>query len=207
MSFVIHSRSGPRLIRLALRLALVMVLAVLATAGVAAACPAQPTTTPFTQWGDTNSYFPVPGGSFEGPTTSWRLTNAALTPGNEPFYVNSPSDSQSLTINGGGRAISPVFCIDNTMTSVRFFAVESAPGSDLRVRLVAWTSSQAGMNVIGDLADGSMPSWGPSAALSLNPGFTIPDGQTANAALVFEVPQSGGSWQIDDVYFDPWRTG
>ena len=99
--------------------------AVLAGTGAAfAACPAQPVATPFLQWSDANGYFLVPGGSFEGSSddVGWRLDNASLTSGNESFQVNGSDDSQSLRIDGGGSATSPYFCVDNSMSSLRFFA-------------------------------------------------------------------------------------
>ena len=80
-------------------------LGVLASTGVALAdCPAQSVSTPFSQWGDTNNYFLVPGGNFEGTSdqVGWTLSGASLTPGNEPFYVDGSGDSQSLTISAGG---------------------------------------------------------------------------------------------------------
>ncbi len=55
--------------------------AVLASTGVAfASCPTQPVATPFSQWSDANSYFLVPGGSFEGSSddVGWRLDEREL---------------------------------------------------------------------------------------------------------------------------------
>ena len=120
MSSFVHSR----LRACFLRIAALTCAGLFASAGVAlASCPDQSLTTPFAQWGDTNSYFMIPGGSFEGTSdqVGWTLSGASLTPGNEPFYVNSSGDSQSLTISAGGTATSPFFCVDNTMSDLRFF--------------------------------------------------------------------------------------
>ena len=139
------------------RLAAVTCFALFALPGVAsAACPDQPVSTPFSQWGDTNAYFLAPGGSFEGSTddVGWTLSNASLTPGNEPFLANNSGDSQSLTINGGGTATSPFFCVDNTMSGIRFFAQQVADGSDLRVRALVQTWRGVRSVTLGDLADG-----------------------------------------------------
>ena len=139
---------------------------VLAAPGIAfASCPTQPVTTPFSQWGDNNSYFLVPGGSFEGTAdqVGWTLSGASLTQGNEPFYVNDSSDSQSLTISGGGSATSPFFCVDNTMGSLRFFAQEAAPGGGLHVRALVQTDDGVQTVPIARLLDGSMPSWAPTS--------------------------------------------
>jgi hypothetical protein len=191
------------------RVALTVGLGLFAAPGVAlASCPAPPVSTPFSQWGDTNSYFMIPGGSFEGTAdqVGWTLSGATLTAGNEPFYVNSSTDGQSLTISGGGSATSPFFCVDNTMTSLRFFAQQAAAGGDLQVQAVVQTPNGTQTVPVAELADGSMPSWAPTQPI---PGDTsgLSSDQTLMVALQFNVPASAASWQIDDVYVDPYRSG
>jgi len=191
-----------------LRIAALTCVGVFASTGVAlASCPAQSLSTPFTQWGDNNSYFLIPGGSLEGTPdqVGWTLSGASLTPGNEPFYVNSSSDSQSLTISAGGSATSPYFCVDDTMSDLRFFAQEATAGSDLQVSALIQTDNGVQTVPVEDLADGSMPSWAPTQPVG--DGSGLPDGDTLQVALEFSVPQSAGSWQIDDVYVDPYRSG
>jgi hypothetical protein len=174
-----------------------------------ASCPASPVTTPFAQWGDSNNYFLLSGGSFEGTAdqVGWTLSNASLTSGNEPFYVNDGGDTQSLTIDGGGFATSPFFCVDNTMTSLRFFAQQASAGAGLRVRALV-QSADGGVNSvpIARLTDGSMSSWAPTDVI---PGDTsgLSDDQTLMVALQFTVRPSAASWQIDDLYVDPYRSG
>ena len=170
--------------------------------------PAQPVTTPFSQWGDNNSYFLAPGGSFEGTAdqVGWTLSGASLTQGNEPFYVNDSGDTQSLTISGGGSATSPYFCVDNTMGSLRFFAQETAPGGGLRVHALVQTDDGVQTVPIAHLLDGSMPSWAPTQPITRDTS-SLPDDQTLMVALEFTVPNPAASWQIDDVYVDPYRSG
>ena len=184
-------------------------IAALAAPGVAfASCPTQPVSTPFSQWGDNNSYFLAPGGSFEGTAdqVGWTLSGASLTQGNEPFYVNDSSDTQSLTISGGGSATSPYFCVDNTMGSLRFFAQETAPGGGLHVHALVQTDDGIDTVPIARLLDGSMPSWAPTQPIT---GDTsgLADDQTLMVALEFTVPNPAASWQIDDVFVDPYRSG
>jgi hypothetical protein len=205
MPLVIH----PRVRKATRRIGSLTCLFVLAGAGAAfAACPAQPVSTPFSQWGDTSNYFLVPGGSFEGTPdqVGWSLSNASLTAANEPFHVNSSGDNQSLTINAGGSATSPFFCVDNSMPDLRLFAQQQAAGSDLRIEALVQTSSGVSTYPVGDLADGSMTSWGATDPITGNSG-AIPDGTTLAVALRFEVPAAAGAWQIDDAYVDPYRAG
>jgi hypothetical protein len=205
MPVVIHSR----VCRAIVAVAALTFLGVLGSTGVAlASCPSQPVSSPFTQWGDSNDYFLVPGGSFEGTAdqVGWTLSNASLTSGNESFNVNDPGDQQSLTINGGGSATSPYFCVDDTMSGLRFFAQQAGAGTDLRVKALLQNSDGSVTAVqLADLADGSMPAWAPTD--SLGGSGHLPAGSSLMVALRFRAPISSGSWQIDDIYVDPYRSG
>jgi hypothetical protein len=201
---LVHSR----LRAAAIRVAVLACLGLLSLPAAAfASCPASTLSAPFSQWGDNNSYFLIPGGSFEGTDdqVGWSLSGASLTPGNEPFYVNDPSDVQSLTIAGGGTATSPYFCIDNTMQSLRLFAQQASAGGDLQVNALVQTWHGVKTVSLADLTDGSMSTWAPTAVIPRASG--IPNWQTVNVALQFSVPASAASWQIDDVYVDPFRSG
>jgi hypothetical protein len=205
LSLLVHTR-----LRVAIGLTPVLaVMGLLAAPSVAfASCPPQPLTNPFAQWGDTNNYFPVPGGTFEGTAdeVGWSLWGASLTSENEPWLVNSITDGQSLTIAGGGKATSPFFCVDNTMKSLRFFAQQVSAGGDLSVRAIVRSVTGVTNVPVADLPDGPTGSWAPTASI---PGDTsgLADGQTIMVALKFSVPASAGSWQIDDIYVDPYRSG
>jgi hypothetical protein len=210
LSSLIYSRARAAARRIAVLTcfgAALTCLGVFASTGVAAAsCSAQPVSTPFSEWGDTNSYFLVPGGSFEGTAdqVGWTLSGASLTAGNEPFYVNGSGDQQSLTINGGASATSPYFCVDNTMGSMRLFAQQVSIGGGLQVQALVQSSGGVKVVSLADLADGSMPSWAPTDPIT---GNSSQIANTLMVALRFMVPSGPGSWQIDDVYVDPYRSG
>jgi hypothetical protein len=175
-------------------------------AALAAECPTQTGKQKFAKWGDTASYFLVPGGSFEGTPgqVGWTLSNATLTPGNEPFHLNAATDSQSLLIDGGGSATSPVFCVDSTMPSLRFFVRQPESGSDLKVQGIVQTPRGPFPFTVAAVPDGSLSGW---TAIEVNvPTNRIPKGLSIPAALRFAVP-GAGSWQLDDVYVDPYRAG
>ncbi len=180
----------------------------LAVSSIMASCPTQPTSTPFAQWGDANNYYLAPGGSFEGAAdqAGWTLSGASLTSGNEPFFVNDSGDSQSLSIAGGGSATSPYFCVDNTMASLRFFARQAEAGGDLQVQALVQTGNGVDTVPLADLADGSVPSWAPTQPI-VGDTSGLADGQKLMVALQFSVPDSAASWQIDDLYVDPYRSG
>jgi hypothetical protein len=179
-----------------------------ASNSILATCQTPPISTPFSQWGDNNDYFLAPGGSFEGTAdqVGWTLSNATLTSGSEPFGVNDPGDSQSLTIAGGGSATSPFFCVDNTMSSLRLFAQQVSAGGGLRVQALVQTSGGVTTEPLTRLFDGSIPAWAATDPIATD--FSgLADGQTLTVALRFTVRSSSASWQIDDVFVDPYRSG
>jgi hypothetical protein len=201
---VIH----PRVRKTIGRIAALTCIAIFVSSGAAfaAQCPTQSAKQKFSKWGDSASYFLVPGGSFEGAPAQvgWTLSGSTLTSGNEPFHLNSVSDDQSLLISGGGSATSPAFCVDSTMPSFRFLARQTAPGSDLKIQGVVQTPRGPLTLTIADLPDGSLPAWTPvQITVATN---RIPQGFSVAAAMRFVVPASG-SWQLDDVYVDPYRAG
>jgi hypothetical protein len=201
---VIH----PRVRKTIGRIAALTCAAVFVSSGAAfaAQCPTQSVKQKFSKWGDSSNYFLVPGGSFEGTPADvgWTLSGATLTAGNEPFHINGATDDQSLLINDGGSATSPAFCVDSTMSSFRFFVRETTPGSDLKIQGVVQTPRAPLSMILADLPDGSLPVWTPvQVTVATN---RIPKGFSIAAAMRFVVPGSG-SWQIDDVYVDPYRAG
>jgi hypothetical protein len=209
MAVVLDPRARTRLMRLA-ALTVVMMFVIPATA-FASSCPAQATTTPFASWGDSGSYFALPGGNFESPlaTSGWIVSGAARTLGNEPYFVGASSDSHSLTIGGGGIAVSPAFCIDDSMPYFRFFARSLNAGGNLQVRLVVQAGARsfsAPLSHVVDLTAGAMASWAPTGQLNLTNGTTVANGQSAVGRLVFDVA-GRASWQVDDIYVDPYRMG
>ena len=203
LPLVIH----PRVRKTIGRVAAMTCVAAFATTGTAfAACPSPSVSTPFASLGDTNSYFLAPGGNFDGSAGGWNLNNASLTQGGDPANAGGAANPESLTINAGGSVQSPFFCGDNTMPSLRFFANEVARGSDLRVYAVVNWGPWTGTYPIGGVADGSLGTgWSAGSPISVN--NTLAPGQTIQVALKFYVPQGSSSWQISDVFIDPYRMG
>jgi hypothetical protein len=201
---VIH----PRVRKTVGRIAALTCVAVFVSSGAAfaAQCPTQSAKQKFSKFGDSSDYFLVPGGSFEGTEAQvgWNLSGATLTSGNEPFYLNSATDDQSLEIGDAGSATSPAFCVDSTMPSFRFFVRQTTPGSDLRIQGVVQTPRGPLSLTLADLPDRSLSSW--TAVQITVETNRIPKGFSIAAAMRFVVPASG-SWQIDDVYVDPYRAG
>jgi hypothetical protein len=173
--------------------------------GLLNTCPTGQLTQPFAQFGDPFSYESVPGGSFEAGSQPWSLTGGAgVVAGNESYYVNSPSDSQSLALPDGASATSTSLCVGLSEPDLRFFAVNTGnPLDTLRVTLdYTLQNGSSGSMVIANITAGS--SWSPTAPIplwvNLPAGLT---GTTAQTSLQFTPVGQGGSWQIDDIYVDP----
>jgi hypothetical protein len=92
------------------------------------------------------------------------------------------------------------------MSSLRFFAQQLSAGAGLRVQALVQTSSGVTTVPLARLVDGSVPAWAPSAPIAADTS-SLADGQTVMVALQFTVRASAASWQIDDVYVDPYRSG
>lgn len=202
MPLVIHPR-----VRKTLGIAVATCAAMVATNSPAVAAPPSPArcstpplTTPFAAFGDTGGYFPAPGGTFQTPADAagWTLQHAAVTPG-------AGGADGSLTIDGGGSATSPLFCLDSTMPSLRFLAQELSPGDDLKVQVVIQLGNAHIPLTIARLADGTMPELAPVTPIGLATHL-LPRWASLQVALRFTVPAGAGRWQIGDVFIDPYRT-
>lgn len=174
------------------------------SASAAQSCPNQSTSQVFAPFGDTAGYVLVHGGSFEANTSwNWSFSSASVVAGNEPWYVGSATDSQSVSMAPGGQAVSAPVCLSATRPTMRFFVVsqDGSATSTLNVSL-QYTDSYGNLVQlpITSLNGASYTSWQPTAVLAA--GSLLPSGAAEEASLVFQA--SGGSWQIDDVYVDPY---
>ena len=167
-----------------------------------AACATGVTSTPFSKFGDTASYTPLSGGSFESGTAGWSLTGSSVVSGNESYNV--AGGSHSLAIQPTGVAVSPSFCINTSEPSFRFFAKQtSGSWAVLNVKLL-WTDSSGTVHetTVGSLQTGT--SWAVSPIEQLASTLPLSNSTSSiNAKLEFAPEQYGGAWAIDDVYIDP----
>ena len=160
----------------------------------------------FLRWLDPLRYELAPGGAAES-TQGWTLSGGArLASGNEPWKVRSAGDDSSLLLPRGSSATTGVMCVGITHPTLRFFARRTS-GLLLDSLAVDVLFETAGGQVaslpVGVVLAGG--SWQPTlpfpvlaSLLPLLPGDQTP------VAFRF-TPVGGGSWQIDDVYVDPWR--
>lgn len=174
----------------------------------AANCSTQVLEQPFKRWLDYFRYTPVPGGSFEGGATGWKLSGASVVRDNETFFVRSKNDTRSLSLGGSGSAQSAPVCVGIEYPVLRFFARNR--GLLTSALTVEVLFEDAGGTVrsllIGTVAGTS--AWQPTLPLPVvaNLLALLPNQKTA-IAFRFRATGIGGDWRIDDVYVDPHRRG
>jgi hypothetical protein len=201
-----RSQLGRHLVAV-LACAFVSVLAVgTATAGAATGCPTRALTSPFAHWGDTGKYFALDNNGFENGSTSWTLAGGAkVVSGNESSHLNSPSDSHSLRLPTGASAQSAAACFDVSAQTVRLMVKgPTSSGAQLKVDAYVLTHTSSGDNIrtVSTQIINPGSSWNPSAAVT----FALGQSQmlAATATVQFTFTALGGTWQIDDVYVDPF---
>jgi len=171
-------------------------------------CPARTMTSPFARWGDTGMYFMLANGGFESGSTSWTLAGGArVVSGNESYHVNSPSDAYSLRLPTGASAQSAATCFDVNAQTVRLMVKgPSSPGAQLKVDAYILTHTSSGDNIrtVSTQILNPGTSWNPSSAVT----FSLGQSQmlAATATVQFTFTALGGTWQIDDVYVDPFQS-
>jgi hypothetical protein len=188
-------------------LAAAVVASAFATAGPAAAATTDVCVTPsfrqvFLPWRDLAYYTKSPGGDFEGSLPGWALgLGARVTAGNESFQVGGSTDRASLVLAPGASAVSSPMCIDRTYPAFRFFARNLSAGQgDLQVE-VLWQESGVRRSSTALLDKLAGTSWTPVRSLRLPTG-ALSTGQLE--PVTFRFTATGGSYQIDDLYVDPF---
>jgi hypothetical protein len=172
-------------------------------------CTGQTLTRPFLPWLDLAKYMYAPNGGFEQSASTWKLAGGArVVKGNETFAVHAKTDAFSLSLPAGSSAVTQPICVGLGDPTLRFFARNS--GSLLSVLRVdvLFESPLGGVASlpVGLVVGGSR--WQPTLPIAFLANITgsvlSRDGTTA-VAFRFTPMGIGGSWQIDDVYVDPFK--
>ena len=176
----------------------------------ATSCDDGPITQPFARFGDNANYKLLPGGSFEYGTPAWQLSGGAkIVSGNETYKVGGSTHSRSLSLPGGSAAVSPFTCVGLGEPTLRLFAKRNSAllglVSTLNVQIQVKTS--LGLSLWLPVLPGDLggSSWHPTASMPLIANI-LPLSSTDKTPVRFRFTPLLGSWQIDDVYVDPYRT-
>jgi hypothetical protein len=173
----------------------------------ASSCSSQVLEQPFKRWLDPSRYFLVPGGSFEDGAAGWQLRGSSVVAGNEPFFVHGEDEASSLAIPSGASATTPAVCATLLHPTLRFFV--RSKGSRLGVLRVdvlvdgplgGVLTLPVGVTVAG-------PGWTPTLPMPFLANTLALAGKDGTTAVAFRFTSMlGGSFQVDDVYVDPYRS-
>ncbi|HWC49336.1 MAG TPA: hypothetical protein VG448_10685 [Solirubrobacterales bacterium] len=175
-------------------------------AGAAQACNYTGAEQVFSPWGDQHSYVLAPDGGFEAGGQGWYLGGGAqAVSGNESFSLNGAGDSRSLALPAGSTAVSPPICMSIDTPIFRLVARNSGDtSSGLRVEATYVLLGLVRTKTISTVYGSS--SWAPSQQMSTVLSLSTLVGTVIPSAIQIRITPvgSGGNWQVDDVYIDPF---
>jgi hypothetical protein len=165
-------------------------------------CTTRTTTRAFASFGDTNDYFPIGGGTFEtGNLSFFGLTGAPwIANENEPWRVLGSAHTRSVALPAGA-TLKATFCVQVGEDSMRLFTKAPGPyGSSLNIKTTIATAYGSAM---ASLSLGGANAWTPSPRIPLT-NVSGPDGKQY---VTLTITNTGtGTWLVDDILVDPWKT-
>jgi hypothetical protein len=171
-------------------------------------CTARTQSAVFAPWGDMAPYFLVSNGGFENGSTDWSLTGGAkVVGGNETFNVAGASDGHSLSLPPGAAAETRPFCVSRGEDTIRLFVNNShTAGAILHVDAIVVNPDNAAVGRTSFDVNGDVPSspWAPTIQLKI-PNLLGGNG-TEQLTLRFTLRGTQATWNIDDVYVDPFKS-
>src|SRR5579859_779560 len=125
-------------------------------------CPTYSTVQPFLPWADQGWYFLGPAAGFEGSLTGWTVKGGAkIVSGNESYFVNSATDSHSLSMPKGSSVTSPSICVTLDTPDLRLFVKNTGSASATLQINMTYTSDQgkASTVTVAKIAMAKNSSW------------------------------------------------
>jgi hypothetical protein len=182
-------------------------VAVLAfSAATAQACSYSGAEQTFKPWGDNHFYVLAPDGGFEAGGSGWSLSGGAATvEGNESFYLNDAADQRSLSLPAGSTAISPPICMSLDTPTFRVLARNTGdPSASLRVEATYKLLGLVRTKTVSTVKAG--PEWAASQQMSTVLTLSTIVGTLIPSAIQIKITPvgSGGQWQVDDLFIDPF---
>ena len=149
----------------------------------------------------------APPESAQAGVPAWALSGGAkVMTGNEPFYVRSKLDKNSLYLPNGSSALSPTVCFGLGDWHARFF-VRNVGSSSGKLRVDVTVKSLLG--VLSILDGGTVSGtgvWAPSADIGLTLTNVCSLLGVKAVSFRFRPTGTGAAFQVDDVYLDPWKS-
>ena len=145
-------------------------------------------------------------GGFESGTTGWVLSGGArVVSGNEPYNLSgNRSDSHSLLLPAGSSVYSGTVCFALGDWHLRMMMKRLSATGGLHVQVIV-PSLLGILTVLDGGTVSGTTAWAPSPRLALLLSNVISLLGTKAVAFRFTPVGAGASFQIDDVYLDPWK--
>jgi hypothetical protein len=161
----------------------------------------------FSRWGDLSGYARLYNHAFESGASGWALSGGAqVVSGNEPFYITgNPADSHSLLLPAGSSADSGTVCFRLGDWHMRFLMRRLSTAGSLRVQVIVPGLLGSALTVFDAGTVTGSGSWAPSPRMALLLSNVSSLIGTRAVAFRFTPVGAGASYQIDDVYLDPWK--
>jgi hypothetical protein len=171
-------------------------------------CAAHSYEQPFRPWLDLADYVLLPGGTFEGGSSSdWSMDGANVVQGNEPYYVHGAGETKALAIGSGKSATSGTMCVGLNEPTLRLFVRSSS--ASLLSKLKVEVLFEDALGNVNALPIGAAPaltstSWTPHLPMLVTANLLALIGDQTPVRFRFTA-QGSANWTIDDVYVDPRR--
>ena len=159
----------------------------------------------FAQFGDDNHYYAVPNNGLENGSAGWILgSGASVGAGNEPWYVGG-FGTHSLALAPGASAYSPATCINLLDPHIRAFAHSNGADNALRVQVLFYgrTGNLLGVLNVADQQPDAFSTWQPTGDVSSLLAVPL---ATTSFRVRFTSLAARGTWQVDDLFVDPWSS-
>ena len=172
------------------------------------ACDDAALTQPFARWGDNAFYKLAPDGDAEGALTGWTLAGGAKrVAGSEPFAATGRLGSSSLSIPAGGSVTTAATCVNAAYPTFRFFARSSGGLLGLLPAMTVSLVYRDGPLGLVEVPIGTVvptSSWRQTMVMLTGSAVAaaVTDGE---APLAVRFRSLAGTWQVDDVFVDPYR--
>ncbi len=166
---------------------------------------------PFAAWDDNADYFIIKEGNLGSDAIyDWSFGGGELIAENNPNSLH-PEEESSLSLGEGDSAESPTTCVTVDDPTMRFFVRNTgAETGTLSVNAVYLDENfEEHTYHLGTLtSEDAGDAWTPSPTLELAAPLVelLDDGETP-VSFRFTAEGEGSSWQVDDVYVDPYGKG
>jgi hypothetical protein len=168
-------------------------------------CPTYTTAQSFLPWADLGYYFLGPAADFEGSLTGWVAKGGAkIVSGNETYYVNSPTDSHSLSLPKNSSVTSPSICVTLDTPDLRMFVKNTGTTSAVLQVNMTYTSNtgKASTATVAKLTIAKGADWAPTLPVLFLANIQSILNDNGQTWVTFQFT-STGSLLVDDFYVDP----